>query len=34
MNKKVQLIILDGWGIPKVGEEWRSAIEKAKVPYF
>ncbi len=34
MNKKVQLIILDGWGIPKEGEEWRSAIEKANVPYF
>ncbi|AWV97358.1 2,3-bisphosphoglycerate-independent phosphoglycerate mutase [Arcticibacterium luteifluviistationis] len=34
MNKKVALIILDGWGIPKVGEEWRSAIEKANVPYF
>ncbi|MCR9066309.1 MAG: 2,3-bisphosphoglycerate-independent phosphoglycerate mutase [Cytophagales bacterium] len=34
MNKKVQLIILDGWGIPKKGEEWRSAIEAANVPYF
>lgn len=34
MNKKVQLIILDGWGIPKEGEEWRSAIEAANVPYF
>ncbi|MCL4171365.1 UNVERIFIED_CONTAM: hypothetical protein GTU68_062037, partial [Idotea baltica] len=34
VNKKVQLIILDGWGIPKKGEEWRSAIEKANVPYF
>ncbi|UBM59076.1 2,3-bisphosphoglycerate-independent phosphoglycerate mutase [Marinilongibacter aquaticus] len=34
MNKKVQLIILDGWGIPKVGEEWRSAIDAANVPYF
>lgn len=34
MNKKVQLIILDGWGIPKLGEEWRSAIEAANVPYF
>lgn len=31
---KVQLIILDGWGIPKKGEEWRSAIEAANVPYF
>ena len=34
MNKKVQLIILDGWGLPKKGEEWRSAIEAANVPYF
>ena len=34
MNKKVQLIILDGWGLPKPGEEWRSAIEAAHVPYF
>lgn len=34
MNKKVQLIILDGWGIPKQGEEWRSAIEAANVPFF
>jgi len=34
MNKKVALIILDGWGIPKKGEEWRSAIEAANVPYF
>jgi 2,3-bisphosphoglycerate-independent phosphoglycerate mutase len=34
VNKKVQLIILDGWGIPKSGEEWRSAIEAANVPYF
>ena len=34
MNKKVILAILDGWGIPKEGEEWRSAIEKADVPYF
>ncbi|AFK04068.1 2,3-bisphosphoglycerate-independent phosphoglycerate mutase [Emticicia oligotrophica DSM 17448] len=34
MNKKVVLIILDGWGIPKKGEEWRSAIEAANVPYF
>lgn len=34
MNKKVILAILDGWGLPKQGEEWRSAIEKANVPYF
>ncbi len=34
MSKKVILIILDGWGIPKPGEEWRSAIESANVPYF
>lgn len=34
MNKKVILIILDGWGIPKQGEEWRSAIDAANVPYF
>lgn len=34
LNKKVILAILDGWGIPKKGEEWRSAIEKADVPYF
>lgn len=34
MNKKVILVILDGWGLPKPGEEWRSAIEVADVPYF
>ena len=34
MQKKVILIILDGWGMPIQGEEWRSAIEKAEVPYF
>ena len=34
MNKKVILIILDGWGIPKIGEEWRSAIDKANVPFY
>jgi 2,3-bisphosphoglycerate-independent phosphoglycerate mutase len=33
-NKKVILAILDGWGIPKKGEEWRSAIEAANVPFF
>ncbi|MBK9508052.1 MAG: 2,3-bisphosphoglycerate-independent phosphoglycerate mutase [Cytophagaceae bacterium] len=34
MNSKVILIILDGWGLPKPGEEWRSAIDAANVPYF
>ncbi|MFN8353935.1 MAG: 2,3-bisphosphoglycerate-independent phosphoglycerate mutase [Spirosomataceae bacterium] len=34
MNKKVILIILDGWGIPQAGEEWRSAINKANVPFY
>lgn len=34
MNNKAILVILDGWGIPKKGEEWRSAIETADVPYF
>jgi 2,3-bisphosphoglycerate-independent phosphoglycerate mutase len=34
LNKKVILIILDGWGIPKAGEEWRSAIDKANVNYY
>ncbi len=34
MNKKVILVILDGWGLPKKGEEWRSAIAAANVPYF
>ncbi|MDP5120329.1 MAG: 2,3-bisphosphoglycerate-independent phosphoglycerate mutase [Spirosomaceae bacterium] len=34
MNNKAILVILDGWGIPKKGEEWRSAIEAADVPYF
>jgi 2,3-bisphosphoglycerate-independent phosphoglycerate mutase len=34
LNNKVILIILDGWGLPKPGEEWRSAIEAANVPYF
>ncbi len=33
-SKKVILAILDGWGIPKKGEEWRSAIEVANVPFF
>ncbi len=34
MSKKVILIILDGWGIPEKGQEWRSAIDSANVPYF
>ncbi len=34
VNKKAILVILDGWGLPQPGEEWRSAIEKANVPYF
>jgi 2,3-bisphosphoglycerate-independent phosphoglycerate mutase len=34
VNKKVILAILDGWGLPKAGEEWRSAIEAANVPFF
>lgn len=34
MNKKVALVILDGWGIPKAGEEWRSAIDAANVPFY
>ena len=34
LNNKAILVILDGWGIPKKGEEWRSAIESADVPYF
>ncbi|MFA7471963.1 MAG: 2,3-bisphosphoglycerate-independent phosphoglycerate mutase [Spirosomataceae bacterium] len=34
MNKKVILIILDGWGIAKSGEENRSAIAVANTPYI
>ncbi|MBC7892106.1 MAG: 2,3-bisphosphoglycerate-independent phosphoglycerate mutase, partial [Sphingobacteriaceae bacterium] len=33
MNKKVILLILDGWGIPKTGEETRSAIHAANTPF-
>lgn len=33
MNKKVILLILDGWGIPKPGEEFRSAISAAQTPF-
>ena len=34
MNKKVILIILDGWGIAKTGEENRSAILAANTPFY
>lgn len=34
MNKKVILIIMDGWGIAKKGEESRSAIIEAQTPFF
>src|SRR5690606_1549330 len=34
MNKKVILIILDGWGIAKSGEENRSAIAVANTSYI
>jgi 2,3-bisphosphoglycerate-independent phosphoglycerate mutase len=34
MNKKVALVILDGWGVPQAGEEWRSAIDAANVPCY
>jgi 2,3-bisphosphoglycerate-independent phosphoglycerate mutase len=34
MNQKVILIIMDGWGIPQQGQENRSAIEAAHVPFY
>ena len=34
MNKKVILIIMDGWGIAKSGEENRSAILAADTPFY
>ncbi|MCE6988394.1 2,3-bisphosphoglycerate-independent phosphoglycerate mutase [Dyadobacter sp. CY323] len=34
MNKKVILIIMDGWGIAKNGEESRSAVLAAKTPFY
>lgn len=34
MNKKVILIIMDGWGIAKENEQERSAILAAQTPYF
>jgi 2,3-bisphosphoglycerate-independent phosphoglycerate mutase len=34
MNTKTLLIILDGWGIAKAGEEDRSAIVAANTPFY
>ncbi|TDB68781.1 2,3-bisphosphoglycerate-independent phosphoglycerate mutase [Arundinibacter roseus] len=34
MNKKVILIIMDGWGIAKNGEENRSAVLAAQTPFY
>lgn len=34
MNKKVILIILDGWGIPKPNEIDRSAVNAAHTPFY
>jgi 2,3-bisphosphoglycerate-independent phosphoglycerate mutase len=34
LNKKVILIIMDGWGIAKNGEESRSAILAAQTPFY
>ncbi|SDM88870.1 2,3-bisphosphoglycerate-independent phosphoglycerate mutase [Siphonobacter aquaeclarae] len=34
MSKKVLLVILDGWGIAKKGEEDRSAILAAHTPFY
>ena len=34
MNKKVILVIMDGWGIAKQGEENRSAILAANTPFY
>lgn len=34
MSKKVILIIMDGWGIAKSGEEGRSAVLAAKTPFY
>jgi 2,3-bisphosphoglycerate-independent phosphoglycerate mutase len=34
LSKKVILIIMDGWGIAKFGEENRSAIIAAKTPFY
>ncbi|MCE7043696.1 2,3-bisphosphoglycerate-independent phosphoglycerate mutase [Dyadobacter sp. CY312] len=34
MSKKVILIIMDGWGIAKIGEENRSAVVAANTPFY
>ncbi|WP_138480927.1 2,3-bisphosphoglycerate-independent phosphoglycerate mutase [Dyadobacter bucti] len=34
MSKKVILIIMDGWGIAKAGEENRSAVLAANTPFY
>lgn len=34
MSKKVILIIMDGWGIAKKGEEDRSAVLEANTPFY
>ena len=34
MSKKVILIIMDGWGIAKFGEENRSAVSAANTPFY
>lgn len=34
MSNKVILIIMDGWGIPKTGEEDRSAIAAGSTPFY
>jgi 2,3-bisphosphoglycerate-independent phosphoglycerate mutase len=34
MNKKVILLILDGWGLPQPGQEYRSAIASAQTPFI
>ncbi len=34
MDKKVILIIMDGWGIAKAGEEDRSAVLAANTPFY
>ena len=34
MSKKVILIIMDGWGIAKFGEENRSAVSAATTPFY
>jgi 2,3-bisphosphoglycerate-independent phosphoglycerate mutase len=34
LSKKVILIIMDGWGIAKIGEENRSAVVAANTPFY